>query len=243
MSTLAISTAFSEGWRLFKKHFITMSGLVAAICTVVFLLAAVAYGIFAIFLGFSSDIVLCLTGIVTLALLAGSICSVIKAYLNAVNGIDPSLLVVKETMPYCIHFILMWLLKLVITVVPGIIIMAIVSGIGSLWTDMFDGSYGMTAASGFVAIGFVLMVVYMFCAYALLLFAEYIFIDNPSVGIIGALKESINMVKKNLWETITLVFSIQFLSLIGMCLFFVGACFTSIICSFATANAYKQCKG
>ncbi len=242
MQQLNVSVAFSDGWRLFKKHFITMSGLSMGIFFVVFLLILLAYGVTSVLLGFAPALVAIITGLAVLGLAAGGFCSVIKAYLNAYDGVDPSLRVVKETVPYCFHFILMWLLKIVIVVVPSLIIMAIFAGLGALMLNIDHSTYTVTASTGFGVLGYVLMMAYMFCAAVALQFAEFVFIENPSVGVIGALTESYKLVKKNILEVAVLYFSTQILNIIGMCIFFVGLIFTAMISSFAAVSAYKQCK-
>ncbi len=232
--------ALKKGWKLAMSNFIVMLGLMLGYVIVSWILS----------LCVGSDI----TGVrywacsviqfVIVAWLSGGL---LKVLLNAYDGEDLSFSVFKELLPKSLHLALLNLLVSLAMMLPLLIAGLIsLSSLPAAIAD-FNTSDPFTTFDSLIpmfsgAWGVLWLVMLAGCIYIAvrLMFATYAFVDNPSVGVMGAFRRSLSLTQGNVWKLILLGVIVIVLNLIGLAALIVGIFVTLIVTMFMQTVAYRQ---
>jgi len=239
---LSPSGALKKGWELTKKHFIVMLGLVLGymvLSWVVSLLGGADTTTFRYWILYLVNLVL------SVWVSAGFA----KILLDAYDGEEPSFSVFKELFPKLGGLIGVNVIVAVCYCIPlvlGFIVLFIGAGASAVSFNLADpysfGHFMGQAFGGVTGILFlVLSLVSLYIALRLM-FAVYAYVEDSSIGVMGAVRKSWTMTQGNMWTILLCILMIIVLNLLGLVALIIGVFVTMIITMFMTVAMYRQIK-
>lgn len=226
---LSPSGALKKGWELTKKHFIVMLGLVLGymvLLWVISLLSGTDTTTFRYWILYLVNLVL------SVWVNAGFA----KILLNAYDGEEPSFSVFKELFPKLGGLIGVNVIVAVcycIPVVLGFIVLFIGAGASAVMGQAFGGVTGIL---------FLVLLLVSFYIALRLMFAVYAYVEDSSIGVMGAVRKSWTMTQGNMWTILLCILMIIVLNLLGLVALIIGVFVTMIITMFMTVAMYRQIK-
>ena len=172
-----------------------------------------------------------------------------KILLNAYDGEEPSFSVFGELLPKLGGLIGVNFMVAVCYCIPlvlGFIVLSIGAGASAVSFNLADpysfGHFMGQAFGGVTGILFlVLLLVSLYIALRLM-FAVYAYVEDSSIGVMGAVRKSWTMTQGNMWTILLCILMIIVLNLLGLIAFIIGVFVTMIITMFMTVAMYRQIK-
>ena len=132
-----------------------------------------------------------------------------------------------------------------IPLVLGFIVLSIGAGASavSFLADPYSFGHFMGQAFGGVTgiLFLVLLLVSLYIALRLM-FAVYAYVEDSSIGVMGAVRKSWTMTQGNMWTILLCILMIIVLNLLGLVALIIGVFVTMIITMFMTVAMYRQIK-
>ena len=238
---LSPSGALKKGWELTKKHFIVMLGLVLGymvLSWVISLLSGADTNTFRYWILYLVNLVL------SVWVSAGFA----KILLNAYDGEEPSFSVFGELLPKLGGLIgvnFMVAVGYCIPLVLGFIVLSIGAGASavSFLADPYSfGNFMGQAFGGVTGLLCLLLILVSLYIALRLMFAVYAYVEDSSIGVMGAVRKSWTMTQGNMWTILLCILMIIVLNLLGLVALIIGVFVTMIITMFMTVAMYRQIK-
>lgn len=238
---LSPSGALKKGWELTKKHFIVMLGLVLGYMVLLWVISLLSGADTTTFRYW-------ILYLVNLVLSVWVSAGFAKILLDAYDGEEPSFSVFKELFPKLGGLIGVNFMVAVCYFIPlvlGFIVLSIGAGASavSFLADPYSFGHFMGQAFGGVTgiLFLVLLLVSLYIALRLM-FAVYAYVEDSSIGVMGAVRKSWTMTQGNMWTILLCILMIIVLNLLGLIALIIGVFVTMIITMFMTVAMYRQIK-
>ena len=98
------------------------------------------------------------------------------------------------------------------------------------------------AFGGVTGILFLVLLLVSFYIALRLMFAVYAYVEDFSIGVMGAVRKSWTMTQGNMWTILLCILMIIVLNLLGLVALIIGVFVTMIITMFMTVAMYRQIK-
>lgn len=239
---LSPNGALKTGWALTRKHFIVMLGLFLGYMILSWVVSLMGGGDVTSIRYWFFYLV---SFLLSIWLGAG----MNKIMLNAHAGEEPSFSTFGQILPKLGGLVGLNILVSVICLLP--VVVGVVVGIASLGSnlavsdlsDPYELGYivGMmfSGVSGVVSILFSLVALYLALR---LMFVIFVYVDDFSIGVLGAIQRSWEMTRGNMGKIILAVLMMIVLNIIGLIVLIVGVLVTIIISGFMVVAMYEQIK-
>ena len=172
-----------------------------------------------------------------------------KILLNAYDGEEPSFSVFGELLPKLGGLIGVNVIVAVCYCIPlvlGFIVLFIGAGASAVSFNLADpysfGHFMGQAFGGVTGILFLVLLLVSFYIALRLMFAVYAYVEDFSIGVMGAVRKSWTMTQGNMWTILLCILMIIVLNLLGLVALIIGVFVTMIITMFMTVAMYRQIK-
>lgn len=239
---LSPNGALKTGWALTRKHFIVMLGLFLGIMILSWLVSLMG----------GTDMTSARYWIFYLVSILLSIwlgAGMNKIMLNAHAGEEPSFSTFGQILPKLGGLVGLNLVVSIISLLPAFVGLVIaIAGFGSSLAvsdlaDPYELGYtlGMmfSGVSGIVSVIFSLLSLYL---YLRMMFAILVYVDDFTIGVMGAIQRSWEMTRGNMGKIILALLMMIVLNIIGLIVLIVGVVVTLIISAFMVVAMYEQIK-
>lgn len=221
---LSPSGALKKGWELTKKHFIVMLGLVLGYMVLLWVISLLSGADTTTFRYW-------ILYLVNLVLSVWVSAGFAKILLNAYDGEEPSFSVFGELLPKLGGLIAVNFMVAVCYCIPlvlGFIVLSIGAGASAVSFNLADPFLVLLLVSFYIALR--------------LMFAVYAYVEDFSIGVMGAVRKSWTMTQGNMWTILLCILMIIVLNLLGLVALIIGVFVTMIITMFMTVAMYRQIK-
>ena len=239
---LSPSVALKKGWELTKKHFIVMLGLVLGYMVLLWVISLLSGADTTTFRYW-------ILYLVNLVLSVWVSAGFAKILLNAYDGEEPSFSVFGELLPKLGGLIGVNVIVAVCYCIPlvlGFIVLFIGAGASAVSFNLADpysfGYFMGQAFGGVTGILFLVLLLVSFYIALRLMFAVYAYVEDFSIGVMGAVRKSWTMTQGNMWTILLCILMIIVLNLLGLVALIIGVFVTMIITMFMTVAMYRQIK-
>ena len=239
---LSPSGALKKGWELTKKHFIVMLGLVLGYMVLLWVISLLSGADTTTFRYW-------ILYLVNLVLSVWVSAGFAKILLNAYDGEEPSFSVFGELLPKLGGLIGVNVIVAVCYCIPlvlGFIVLFIGAGASAVSFNLADpysfGYFMGQAFGGVTGILFLVLLLVSFYIALRLMFAVYAYVEDFSIGVMGAVRKSWTMTQGNMWTILLCILMIIVLNLLGLVALIIGVFVTMIITMFMTVAMYRQIK-
>lgn len=239
---LSPNGALKTGWALTRKHFIVMLGLFLGIMILSWIVSLMGGADMTSFRYWFFYLVSLL-----LSIWLGA--GMNKIMLNAHAGEEPSFSTFGQILPKLGGLVGLNILVSIICVLPVLvgIIVGIVGLGSSLAVSDFSDPYQLgyvvgamfSGVSGLISILLSLVALYLVLR---MMFAVLAYVDDSSIGVLGAVRRSWEMTRGNMGKIILAFLMMIVLNIIGLIALIVGIVVTLIISAFMIVALYEQIK-